>query len=50
MDLYEKATKLAARMQDIFKERYISAEDILKKATPAEIDFYFFKICVEKYT
>lgn len=46
MTIYEKARKIAARLAYIYDPAIrIDVKDILNKATPAEICFYYHHIC-----
>ena len=48
MSLYEKAVKLAARLNDLDRWCYLTVEDIYEKASAQEIIFYYDKICTKE--
>ena len=45
MNTLEKAFALSQALNSLTCCVYITADDVLKKATPAQIDFYYCKIC-----
>ena len=45
MTTYEKAWKLMWRLRDISQDVFVTVDDIMNKATPAQINFYFRIIC-----
>ena len=48
MNTLEKAFGIAQALNGLTCWVYVTADDVLKKATPAEIDFYYSKICTNQ--
>lgn len=50
VDLYVKAARLLARLYSMRKVDFnlFTVEDILAKATPEEISYYYYMICVRR--
>lgn len=48
MNTLEKAFGIAQALNGMTCCVYVTADDVLKKATPAEIDFYYSKICTNQ--
>ena len=45
LTLYEKAAKIAAKLESLAWWLDLRPEQILRKVSPEEIDFYYEKIC-----
>ena len=43
--LYEKATKIAEKLESLVWWLELRPEQVLRKASPEEIDFYYEKLC-----
>ncbi len=50
IDIRIKAARLLAKLYIMrkFDFMYMTVDDILSKATPAEIDYYYYMICVRR--
>ena len=45
LTLYEKATKIAAKLESLVWWLDLRPEQVLRKASPEEIDFYYERLC-----
>ena len=47
LTLYEKAAKIAAKLESLVWWLDLRPEQVLRKASPEEIDFYYERLCKE---